>query len=337
MKKFSSETPQGLSALDTYVNSIYSFAVILMSCAALCAAAVFTLGKIIGFCADINTAALVVFDICNFGYFVLAIIMVKFSRDEVGLLRKNHMALTNIFLAFITVFQWNYITYMFPFESFYGYAPFFLLVISSFFDYKLIAVVGIELGVSIGVSWVILGEKVLPAYDEWFYMNLCFRIALLLMSFITIFSISYFIKKQLISDLEMYTDCDALTGLLNRRMFASLSDEAVLHAATSDTPLSFCIFDIDNFKKVNDTFGHESGDIVLKFLADKIKNGVNKKSYVFRWGGEEFFVMLDCDGKTAVDTIEKIRLAVEESTITMLSGESIGITVTCGISFFSNA
>ena len=86
------------------------------------------------------------------------------------------------------------------------------------------------------------------------------------------------------------------------------------------------MMDIDFFKKVNDTYGHEAGDEILKYVSTKIKSHLSKDDYIIRWGGEEFLILMDDDP----ETIEKLRQAVEEIQVEY-EGQVINVTITAGV------
>ncbi|ADV67986.1 GGDEF domain-containing protein [Deinococcus maricopensis] len=112
--------------------------------------------------------------------------------------------------------------------------------------------------------------------------------------------------------LEQYAFVDALTGLHNRRAFEqSLAQEAE-RAQHNGQPLSIIALDIDHFKRVNDTFGHDAGDHVLKDLARIVRREVRATDVVARWGGEEFILLLPTmDLPVAQACAERIRRAVD--------------------------
>ena len=84
---------------------------------------------------------------------------------------------------------------------------------------------------------------------------------------------------------------DYLTGLFNRRRITQLLEHEVRRALRYDTTFSVILMDIDHFKLVNDQFGQQAGDAVLKMIADVIKTGVRASDFVGRWGGEEFIIL----------------------------------------------
>ncbi|MEJ2593173.1 MAG: GGDEF domain-containing protein, partial [Candidatus Thiodiazotropha sp.] len=100
---------------------------------------------------------------------------------------------------------------------------------------------------------------------------------------------------------------DVLTGTLTRRAGIEVLDLQFRLAAMSEASLSILYFDLDNFKSINDTFGHEAGDGVLKQAAQQIGRTVRKGDSVIRWGGEEFIVVLPtADPAEANDVIQRI-------------------------------
>lgn len=113
--------------------------------------------------------------------------------------------------------------------------------------------------------------------------------------------------------LKEQSQIDPLTALKNRRGFHEVYNAKISSLKENDNS-SVIICDIDFFKKVNDTYGHNVGDAVLVHIADLMKKTVLNEGEVFRWGGEEFVILLpDCHLDKAVDIAEKLRVSVEES------------------------
>lgn len=127
---------------------------------------------------------------------------------------------------------------------------------------------------------------------------------------------------------------DELTGWGNKRALdASLHREAEL-AMRHGTPLSILMLDIDHFKHVNDTYGHLAGDSILKDLAATIKKWSRGSDLCFRYGGEEFLLILDdTDANQALKIAERIRENVERHTY-LYKGKIIPITISIGASTF---
>jgi len=98
---------------------------------------------------------------------------------------------------------------------------------------------------------------------------------------------------------------DGLTGLLVRRVGAELVDHYFAYSVRSDTPLTLLFTDLDNFKSVNDGFGHEAGDAVLQVVGATLKRAFRQQDILVRWGGEEFLVALP--GTALADAEVKLR------------------------------
>lgn len=128
---------------------------------------------------------------------------------------------------------------------------------------------------------------------------------------------------------------DFLTGLNNTRQFDKLLNEAYKRAIANSEKLSCLMIDIDHFKRVNDTYGHAIGDIVLKELADILKIKCRTFDIVGRIGGEEFCVLLpDCPKDHAAEVAWRIRDAVRTHAIHIGQGRNINITISIGVSTF---
>lgn len=143
--------------------------------------------------------------------------------------------------------------------------------------------------------------------------------------------VAAFCEKSLESYL-LYNEAaiDQLTGLKNRYAFYDYYNKKVVPVLNT-MEVSFIMCDIDHFKNVNDTYGHNAGDIILKNVADIFKNNIDGKDEVVRWGGEEFIFILR--GKKIAETLEiaeKIRREIEK-TIFEVEKEKLNITMSFGV------
>jgi len=128
---------------------------------------------------------------------------------------------------------------------------------------------------------------------------------------------------------------DPLTGLYNRRMFLELARKELSKAQRYGEPFSVVIFDIDHFKKINDTYGHDVGDLALKHVAQLLKSNVRAADVVARWGGEEFVLLLPKTGpEEAYRVAEKLRKLVERSWLELPGGGRLKMTVSGGVSSY---
>ncbi|MCR4923467.1 MAG: GGDEF domain-containing protein [Lachnospiraceae bacterium] len=130
-------------------------------------------------------------------------------------------------------------------------------------------------------------------------------------------------------ELQKEANTDRLTGLYNRRRADDYIAE--LKEFTGDKPISIAIADIDFFKKVNDTYGHDAGDEVLKNVASILNKSVRSNTFVARWGGEEFVIILtDCNGDDAFSVLERIRRNIKDNP-TSVGNTTIDVTLTFGL------
>ncbi|HET7845109.1 MAG TPA: diguanylate cyclase, partial [Xanthomonadales bacterium] len=128
---------------------------------------------------------------------------------------------------------------------------------------------------------------------------------------------------------------DALTGLYNRRYLDASMAREVARAERHEQELSMLIVDIDHFKRINDTFGHDAGDTVLAQVAAVLDLGTRGEDIACRYGGEEFVVLMPgADARSALRRAEELRTAIAGSVATY-AGRSIGpVTVSIGVATF---
>ena len=126
---------------------------------------------------------------------------------------------------------------------------------------------------------------------------------------------------------------DPLTNIMNRRSFNFQIDGLWSYAIRKQEPLSVIMSDIDHFKKFNDTYGHQIGDLVLQIVAKAISSALKRASdQVFRWGGEEFTVLLPTTPiEGAAQVAERIREAVENAGIPYGDGPPLKVTASLGV------
>jgi two-component system, cell cycle response regulator len=125
---------------------------------------------------------------------------------------------------------------------------------------------------------------------------------------------------------------DAFTGCYNKTYFNNTCDREVKKSKVTGHPLSLMLFDLDHFKNVNDNFGHDAGDYVLKVLADLIReHGAREMDTFARYGGEEFVILLPKTTiKQAYEIAERIRKSVEDHSF-VYEGDTLPITISIGI------
>ena len=123
---------------------------------------------------------------------------------------------------------------------------------------------------------------------------------------------------------------DELTGLFNRRSFDNAFEKEFLRAARYNNKLTLVMFDIDHFKNINDTYGHQCGDYVLQQVSNAALQTFRKTDTVFRFGGEEFVVILtETDIQQSIIPLERFRKTIETLGLTYQNQE-IKVTVSVG-------
>jgi diguanylate cyclase (GGDEF)-like protein len=124
---------------------------------------------------------------------------------------------------------------------------------------------------------------------------------------------------------------DSLTGLPNRRAIQDTLKRMIAHSARSRSPMAAIMLDLDHFKQINDTFGHEEGDAVLASVGDVLSSTVRTSDFVGRSGGEEFVALLpDTDAEGALELAEKLRAAIAGVKLTRVDraiNASFGVAV----------
>ena len=131
------------------------------------------------------------------------------------------------------------------------------------------------------------------------------------------------------SELKQMVVTDALTGCRNRRFF----DEVIAHELNSrrryKTPLSLLFVDVDRFKSINDTLGHTTGDRVLREVAGFLMRNTRDADYVFRWGGDEFLLLLSCREEEARRRAQELQAAFATSSTAADLPAGVGLSVGC--------
>ena len=139
--------------------------------------------------------------------------------------------------------------------------------------------------------------------------------------------------QHLQKELKLLASTDPMTKLYNRRYFSKISEHALELSKRKKLSLSIIILDIDKFKNINDTYGHQVGDDVIITLANKLIKNQRKSDIVCRYGGEEFVLLLQNTSKdTAVLIAQKIRKEIESLKIMLPTNEDLTFTISLGVS-----
>ena len=162
-----------------------------------------------------------------------------------------------------------------------------------------------------------------------------YRISLVFFSIDVILAvfIIFLIRKYVKNTLEYLVDYDGLTNIYNKRYFDEILEHQIIKAKKQNRDLSLIILDIDYFKNINDTYGHDVGDIILKEISELVKDNLEKDNIFSRIGGEEFAVITPNMNKNeACILAEKIRRVVDEYDF---SYPEKRITISLGVSEYT--
>ncbi len=138
-------------------------------------------------------------------------------------------------------------------------------------------------------------------------------------------------RVQLMKQLDELASHDGLTGLYNHRMFYKLLEDELARAKRFKHPVSLLMIDIDHFKQVNDTYGHQAGDAIIKGLGNLLGRQARTIDRVCRYGGEEITVILaETENTAALGIAERLRAAVEQESFDIGNSHIVHITVSIG-------
>ncbi|MBF6596200.1 MAG: GGDEF domain-containing protein [Thermaceae bacterium] len=149
------------------------------------------------------------------------------------------------------------------------------------------------------------------------------------------------VQLSLISQLEQARDelhhlsiTDELTQVYNRRHFLQKAQRVFDQSRSTTQPFALVLFDIDDFKRVNDTYGHMVGDQVLRQLAEVAHASIRKHDLLARWGGEEFMLLLPQTGPDeALEVARRVQQGIAQNP-PLGPGEALKLTLSIGVSFF---
>lgn len=148
-------------------------------------------------------------------------------------------------------------------------------------------------------------------------------------------SIRYYLDLLFEQNREVESGRDVLTRLLNRKFLPAVMTKEVNYSRRNKSQFAILAIDIDHFKTVNDSYGHEGGDLVLQHLAALLSNTGRGGDYLFRLGGEEFLMLLvDINAREAALSAENIRRKVERETFLLPHNQQLQITVSIGLAMY---
>lgn len=181
------------------------------------------------------------------------------------------------------------------------------------------------------LDWYLLVEQDEHAAESRIQKTLIINILVSLGITILVLVIAHFTIRGYQRRLEEMATTDKLTGAANRQIFDMIFDNVIKMSKRRNEPVTLITLDIDRFKEVNDTYGHQCGDNVIRHVADIIRQHIREADTLCRWGGEEFLLLLpDCPLAAAGERAETIRQAINDEPM-RFGRDSIAITISLGV------
>lgn len=187
------------TAVEVYLSTVFKWGLIILVSAALCATVIFNTEKILGYYPDVPWIATISLAIMDILFFISAILIVKTSFDENGYLKDGRLKIGKLFSACVVVIQWNYLLYMVPSRTFWGFLFFFLILMAFFLDLKLVLISGLICMFSLFIGWGVRGTDLLPVKDELFITDILMSIAALMLSLTGLLIFVYFVSHFLVN------------------------------------------------------------------------------------------------------------------------------------------
>lgn len=194
------------TAVEVYLSTVFKWGLIILVSACMCATVMFNTEKMFGLYPTVPWLATVGLGIMDSIFFAAAILIVKSSFDKDGYLKEGRRRIGKIFSVVVLVIQWNYLLYMLPTRTFWGFLFFFLILIAFFLDIRMLLISGIMCMVSLFVGWFIRGTELLPVKDELFLTDIIMCLVALVLSLtgliIFVFLVAHFLVNAKKDELE---------------------------------------------------------------------------------------------------------------------------------------
>ena len=194
------------TAVEVYLSTVFKWGLIILVSACMCATVMFNTEKLFGLYPTVPWMATIGLGIMDVTFFVIAILIVKSSFDKDGYLKEGKLRIGKIFSVVVLVIQWNYLLYMLPTRTFWGFLFFFLILMAFFLDIKMLLVSGLACMVSLFIGWFIRGTDLLPVKDELFLTDILMCLVALVLSLagllIFVFFVAHFLVNAKKDELE---------------------------------------------------------------------------------------------------------------------------------------
>lgn len=221
------ENTKKLTALDEYTRKVYTIILMLIPAACLLAGLTYTLERAIGWLPTIEWFTLFIFDCSCVIYLLISIFFIRTGVTPEGEVLEDKLKAAKIFICILMVVQFNFILYMVPLENFWAFLFFFVTLAAFFLDHKMIAVIDVELLLSVIASWFINGSVTLPEKDAMFRPIMFNKALCIVLSLTGIWLLTFFINYFLVNAKkdEMEKNNEKVQNMLNS--VSALSDKLV--------------------------------------------------------------------------------------------------------------
>lgn len=194
------------TAVEVYLSTVFKWGLIILVCACMCATVMFNTEKLLGFYPDVQWITLILFALMDISFFAIAIFIVKTSFDAEGYLKEGKLKVGKWFSAIVLIIQWNYLLWMLPSRTFWGFLFFFLILMAFFLDIKLVLFSGLACMVSLFIGWAARGSDLMPVKDDLFLSDVIMCLVALVLSLtgllIFVFFVSHFLVNAKKDELE---------------------------------------------------------------------------------------------------------------------------------------
>ena len=194
------------TAVEVYLSTVFKWGLIILVCACMCATVMFNTEKLFGLYPTVPWIATIGLGIMDCIFFVTAVLIVRTSFDEDGYLKEGRLQIGKIFSVIVLVVQWNYLLYMLPTRTFWGFLFFFLILVAFFLDIKMLLGSGLACMISLFIGWFIRGTDLMPVKDELFLTDIIMCLVALVLSLtglaIFVFFVAHFLVNAKKDELE---------------------------------------------------------------------------------------------------------------------------------------
>lgn len=187
------------SAFEVYLSAVFKWGLIILVSACMCATVMFNTEKLLGFYPNVPWIVTILFGLMDISFFIIAILIVKSSFDEEGFLKPGRLKIGKLFSSIVLIIQWNFILYMLPSRTFWGFLFFFLILIAFFLDIKLLLTNGLACIISLFIGWGIRGTDLMPVKDELFITDVLMCLVALVLSLSGLLIFVWFVAHFLVT------------------------------------------------------------------------------------------------------------------------------------------